>query len=252
MKNIAIIFAGGIGSRMGSKTPKQFLKVYGKEIIIHTLEKFEYNEKIDKIYVGCKEEYIPFLKKLVNKYNISKIDENGILKGGETGQETIYNTLKTALKYNDEDSIVLIHDGVRPLINDEIINNNIENVKKYGSSITCTKSFETPIISKDGIEINEILERNYVYTAKAPQCFKLNEIINAHEIIKKTEEGYNNPKIVDSCSLFKEAGYKVHLTEGNRENIKVTTVEDYISLMAFLMIDDQKQIFKLKEGENHE
>lgn len=251
MKNIAVIFAGGVGSRMGSKTPKQFLKVYGKEIIIHTLEKFQYNKKIDKIYVGCKEEYIPFLKELVSKYNITKIDENGILEGGITGQDTIYNILKRVKEYNSN-SVVLIHDGVRPLINDEIIEKNIENTLKYGTSITCSKMIETPIVSNDGKEINEILERNKIYCAKAPQCFFLDDILNAHEIVRKTEEGYNNEKIVDSCSLYLNAGGKVHLTEGSRENIKVTTVEDYISLMAFLMVDDQKQIFTLKEGNYNE
>jgi 2-C-methyl-D-erythritol 4-phosphate cytidylyltransferase len=79
VKNIAIIFAGGVGSRMGSNIPKQFMTVYGKEIIIHTLEKFQYNENIDLIYVGCIEEYIHNLELLVKKYNISKIPFNGII-----------------------------------------------------------------------------------------------------------------------------------------------------------------------------
>ena len=249
MKKIAIIFAGGVGQRMGSNIPKQFLKVYGQEIIIHTLEKFQYNNEIDKIYVGCKEEYIPFLQELVKKYNITKIDEHGILPGGDSGQDTIYRVLKRAREYNDGDSIVLIHDGVRPLINDKLIHDNIENVIKYGTSITCTKAFETPIISTDGITVDEVLERDTVYTAKAPQCFILDEILDSHEQVRNTQEGYNNKKIVDSCSLHKSLGKKVHLTEGNRENIKVTTVEDYINLLSFLSIEDQKQIFLLKEEE---
>lgn len=249
MKKIALIFAGGVGQRMGSSIPKQFLKVYDKEIIIHTIEKFQYTEQIDEIYVGCKEEYIPLLKELIKKYNITKIPKDGIIQGGVTGQDTIYNLLVKAKENNEGDSIVLIHDGVRPLITDELINENIENVKKYGTSITSSSCYETPIISSDGQTIDEVLKRNTVYMAKAPQCFILDEILAAHNIVRNTELGYDDKKIVDSCSLYMSTGKKVHLTEGNRENIKVTTVEDYISLLATLSIEDQKQIFILKEQE---
>ena len=154
-----------------------------------------------------------------------------------------------AKENNEGDSIVLIHDGVRPLITDELINKNVENVKKYGTSITSSSCYETPIISSDGQTIDEVLKRNTVYMAKAPQCFILDEILAAHNIVRNTELGYDDKKIVDSCSLYMSTGKKVHLTEGNRENIKVTTVEDYISLLATLSIEDQKQIFILKEQE---
>ena len=249
MKKIALIFAGGVGKRMGAEIPKQFLKVYDKEIIIHTIEKFQYTEQIDKIYVGCKDEYIPFLKELVKKYNITKIPENGIIPGGETGQDTIYNLILKAKDENEGDSIVLIHDGVRPLITDELIDENIANVQKYGTSITSGSCTETPIISIDGKEICDVLKRNTIYMAKAPQCFYLDDILEAHHKVRNTELGYANPKIVDSCSLYMSTGKKVHLTEGNRENIKVTTVEDYISLLANLSVEDQKQIFILKQQE---
>ena len=135
-KNIAVIFAGGSGKRMKANIPKQFLKVYGKEIIIHTLEKFEYNKNIDLIYIGCIEEYIDELKNLVKKYGITKVPVNGIVAGGTTGQETIYNILKHVASENPGESICLIHDGVRPIIDDEVINNNIECVKKYNSAIS--------------------------------------------------------------------------------------------------------------------
>ena len=248
-KNIAIIFAGGKGSRMGSDIPKQFLKIYGKEIIVHTLEKFQYNDNIDLIYVGCVKDYIEDLEKLVKRYNITKIPIGGIIPGGTTGQDTIYRVLKKAEEENFGDSICLIHDGVRPLIGDKVINDNINAVKKYGSAITVTKAFETPIISKDGSNIDNVLERNTVYTAQAPQSFYLKDILAAHEKIRNTETGYNNPKIVDSCSLMMECGNKVHLIEGNRGNIKVTTVEDYIALLANLSIKDHEQVYKLNHKE---
>lgn len=244
-KNIAVIFAGGSGKRMKANIPKQFLKVYGKEIIIHTLEKFQYNDNIDLIYIGCIKEYIDELKELLKKYNITKVPENGIVAGGATGQETIYNILSRVEEENSSDSIVLIHDGVRPIIDDEIINKNIDSVKKYRSAITVTKAFETPIISKDGESITEVLNRNYVYTAQAPQSFYLKDILSCHEIIRKTKDGYENPKIVDSCSLVKECGKEVHLIEGKRGNIKVTTYDDYAILLANLSVNDYIQMFKL-------
>lgn len=244
-KNIAIIFAGGVGSRMGSDVPKQFLKIYGKEIIIHTLERFQYNENIDLIYVGCVKEYISVLESLVKRYNITKIPVGGIIPGGKSGQDTIYRVLKKAEEENFGDSICLIHDGVRPLITDEVINNNIDSVKKYGSAITATKAFETPIVSYDGSNIDKVLERKTVYTAQAPQSFYLKDIIKAHDIIRNSEMGYFNPRIVDSCSLMMECGNKVHLIEGNRGNIKVTTVEDYIALLANLSVEDHEQVYAL-------
>ena len=248
-KNIAIVFAGGVGSRMGSSIPKQFMKVYGKEIIIHTLERFQYNENIDLIYVGCIKEYIEDLELLVKKYHISKVPSGGIVPGGTSGQDTIYRVLKRAEEDNSNESICLIHDGVRPLINDEVINANIKSVEKYGTSVTVTKAFETPILSLDGNEVSEVLERSLVYTAQAPQSFRLGDILKAHEKIRNTKAGYNNPKIVDSCSLMMECGNKVHIIEGNRGNIKVTTQEDYISLLGNLEIDDYLQIFKLRNKE---
>ena len=249
VKNIAIIFAGGVGSRMGASIPKQFMKVYGKEIIIHTLEKFQYNNNIDLIYVGCINEYIHELELLVQKYHISKIPLDGIIPGGKTGQDTIYKILKRARKDNPGDSICLIHDGVRPIITDDVINENIKCVKEFGSAVTVTKAFETPLLSRDGKKVDEILTRNLTYTAQAPQSFRLDDIINAHEKVRNTEEGYNNPKIVDSCSLMMECGNNVHIVEGNRGNIKVTTQEDYITLLGNLEIEDYLQVLKLRNKE---
>lgn len=249
VKNIAIVFAGGVGSRMGSSVPKQFMKVYGKEIIIHTLERFQYNENIDLIYVGCIKEYIDELESLVKKFHISKVPTGGIVPGGTSGQDTIYRVLKRAEEDNPNETICLIHDGVRPLINDNVIDSNIKSVEKYGTAVTVTKAFETPILSLDGSEVSEVLERSLVYTAQAPQSFRLGDILKAHEKIRNTEVGYNNPKIVDSCSLMMECGNKVHIIEGNRGNIKVTTQEDYIALLGNLEIDDYLQIFKLRNKE---
>ncbi len=243
MENIAIIFAGGVGQRMGSNIPKQFLNVYGKPIIIHTLEKFQYHDRIDKIYVACKEDLIPTFVEMVKKYNITKIPVNGIVAGGKTGQDSIYNALSACAKENPRDSIVLIHDGVRPLITYDVISRNIDSVQKYGSAITCTACYETPVISYDGTNVDELPKRKYVYTAQAPQSFHLGDILDIHNKVRRENPNYTD--IVDSCTLMEKNGFNVRLIEGNRGNIKVTTPEDYIDLLSRLSAEDQKQIFEL-------
>ena len=147
-KNIAIVFAGGVGARMGSGLPKQFIEVNGKPIIIHTLDIFEEHPDIDEIYVACKEEYIRKLQKMVQRHMIDKVKK--IVPGGATGQDSIYNALQAARENNTPDSIVLIHDGVRPCISKEVIDDDLACVKEHGNAITCTPLFETPVISEDG------------------------------------------------------------------------------------------------------
>ena len=140
--NIAVIFAGGAGVRMNTKSrPKQFLELNGKPIIIYTLELFDNHPQIDAIVVACLKEWIPFLKKMLKKFEINKVVS--IVEGGDTGQASIYNGLEAAeLFARKQDSaaaepaIVLIHDGVRPLITEETITDNIQEVRRSGSCIT--------------------------------------------------------------------------------------------------------------------
>ena len=144
--NIAVIFAGGVGSRMHSKQkPKQFLEMYNKPIIIHTIEYFENHPMIDAIALVCVADWIDYCKSLLYKFRIDKV--KAIVPGGETGQLSIYNGLKAAKEIaGDEKSIVLIHDGVRPLINDKVITDNINSVKEHGSAITTAVVKETILV----------------------------------------------------------------------------------------------------------
>nr|WP_296958106.1 IspD/TarI family cytidylyltransferase [uncultured Mediterraneibacter sp.] len=240
--NIAIIFAGGSGVRMGAGMPKQFLEINGKPIIIHTLDNFQNNPLIDKIYIACKSDYIEKLKYMIDYYRITKT--KGIVEGGKTGQDSIYNGLKYALKENPEDSIVLLHDGVRPYISDDVIEKNIESVKKYGTAITCTAFFETPVVSESRDIVEKMPLRKDMFTAQAPQSFRLGEIVAAHEKIRKTNPNYEN--IADSCNLFYNLGKEVHIVEGNRGNIKVTTPEDFYLLRALLQYRENEQILGLR------
>lgn len=147
--NIAIIFAGGVGKRMGNNAvPKQFLRVDGVPIIVHTLRVFQNHDDIDKIYISMLESHIPRMQRLVRIHELNKVC--GIVPGGETGQDSIYNALKAAESENPGDSVVLIHDGVRPILTDQVIRNNIEGVREYGCAITSIPCTETIVVSSDG------------------------------------------------------------------------------------------------------
>ena len=239
--NIAIIFAGGTGTRMGSGLPKQFLQINGKPILIHTLDNFQNSPYIDKIYIACKEEYIQLTKNQIDKFQITKV--KCIVCGGRTGQDSIFNALSKAREENPDNSIVLIHDGVRPILTEEVIYANIENVKKYGSSITCTPCYETVILSSNGEKIDNVPSRDIVYTAQAPQSFFLGDILEAHNEMRKINPDYID--IVDSCSLLRKMGKEIYITEGNRGNIKVTTPEDFYILRALLQYKENEQILGL-------
>lgn len=238
-KNVAIIFAGGSGARMGSGLPKQFLEVNGKPIIIHTLDVFEEHPNIDEIYVACKEDYIVKLQKLVKKYMITKV--KNIVPGGATGQDSIYHALMAAKENNGDDAIVLIHDGVRPCITKELLDEDLACVREYGSAITCSAMYETPVVSRDGMTVEEVPPRAQFYTAQAPQCFYLGDVLKAHKVMREENPGYQG--VVDTCTMMKMLGRDVKLVVGPRGNIKVTTPEDLYTFRAMIQYKETEQIF---------
>lgn len=237
--NIGVIFAGGVGSRMHSKdTPKQFLSVHDKPIIIHTLEHFERCEDIDAVVIACIENWILHLNELLFKYRIDKVKK--IVAGGETGQLSIYNGLLAAKEIAGNcRAVALIHDGVRPLINSELLSRNIECVKNNGSAITAGIVKETiVVVDKDGC-IEYVPSREQSRVAKAPQSFWLDDILSAHE--KALKDNCNN--FIDSCTLMKKYGYKLFMLDGPYENIKITTPDDFYTMRAILDAKENAQIY---------
>lgn len=237
--NNVLIFAGGAGRRMNSRSkPKQFLKLYGKEIIIHTLENFQNHPEVDNIVVVCIKGWITYLQKLLAQYNIDKV--RLIVAGGKTGQESIYNGLCALSDFATADSIVLVHDGVRPFVTDTLISECIKSVKKNGSAITVTPAIET-IVELEGKKISAITDRSKCYLAKAPQCFYLGELLAAHE--KAIEDG--NTNMIDSASLMKHYGHELYVVQGSADNIKITTPADFYSFRALYDARENQQIFGL-------
>jgi|SRR5690554_53158 len=236
--NIALIFAGGVGTRMNSKAkPKQFLELHGKPIIIYTLELFQSHPEIDGIVISSVAGWIDYLKELLAHYKITKVVD--VVEGGETGQLSIFNGLIAIEKHFPSDSTVLIHDGVRPLINHQIITSNIQQVKDTGNAITTAPTVETFVVVDDEMVVREVPSRKHSRLAKAPQSFKLNDIISTHR--KALLDGITNA--VDSCTLMNQYGHSVTLVEGPVENIKITTPTDYFMFRAIVESRENSQIF---------
>ena len=239
--NIAMIFAGGSGVRMGAGIPKQFLEINGKPILVHTVELFQWHELIDKIYISTLEDYIPYVEELVDQYRLTKVA--AVIPGGATAQDSIYNCLQKGLSENDPDSIVLLHDGVRPCVDHDVITKNIETAEEKGNAITTTACYETILLSKNGDHVDSVPYRRETFAAQAPQTFHLKDIIAAHDQIRKRPEGYKD--MVDACTICTTLGIPVHMVEGNRGNIKVTTPEDVYIFRALLQYNENEQAFGL-------
>ena len=239
--NIALIFAGGSGKRMNSKgVPKQFLEVSGKPIIIHTLEHFEHHPEIDAICVVCIESWIARLNKYLKRFEIKKVI--GVIPGGKDGQESICNGLNY-IQHNihtDDDAIVLIHDGVRPLINEQVITDNITSVKENGSAITVVPAIETIVRVNEDRKLQNVLDRSHCYIARAPQSFYLKDIMLAHK--QAVRDGISS-QMVDSASLMAYYGHELSVVEGPIENIKVTTPTDFYTCRAYLQQKEDSQIW---------
>lgn len=240
--NFAVIFAGGVGTRMHSKEsiPKQFLKVHGKPIIAHTIDIFQRSQDIDVIVVSIVSSGLEEMKNIVEKYRFTKVI--AVVEGGSTGQLSIFNGLKVAKSYsNSDEDIVLIHDGVRPLINDEVIKENIKSVKNFGSAITSTPAKETFVLVNDDKNVVEVVDRKKSFIAKAPQSFKLEEIFKVEE--QAIRSGYTD--VVDSSTLMGMFGKTLHVVSGPYENIKITTPDDFYMFKALFDAKENEQIYGL-------
>ena len=218
--NIAVIFAGGTGQRMNTKAlPKQFLELHGKPILVYTLQQFQQHKEIDGIVLVVLAEWIEHCSKLIEQYRLTKVA--AIVPGGKTGQESIYNGISKASELYPSDSIVLVHDGVRPLIDAETITQNIACAKLHGTAITVSPAIET-IVMKG-------------------QSFVLGQLLNAHEQAQKEQR----QDFIDSACLMRHYGYKLYTVEGKPENIKITTPSDFYTFRALVDAIENSQIMGL-------
>lgn len=235
----ALIFAGGSGQRMNSRSkPKQFLEMHGKPIIIYTIEHFEYHNEISEIIVVCLKDWIEELIGLIKRYGITKVST--IVSGGETGHDSIFLGLEAMSGNTSKDEIILIHDGVRPLINDELISRNIEETQKFGNAITVEPVRESVVRCADGENITEVTPRGEMYMAKAPQTFRFSNIIELYDKAKK-----NGHKSIDSAHLCSMYGISLHMVKSTKNNLKITEPADFYIYRALYEALEGQQIFGL-------
>lgn len=241
--NVAVVFAGGTGQRMNNKTrPKQFLELNGKPILVYTLEVFQNHDSIDAIVLVTLEEWINHCHKLVERYQLKKVQ--AIVPGGKTAPESTFYGLRKARDLFPEDTIVLIHDGVRPLVDEETITKCITCTKENGSAITISPAIETitmidPKNRNENPEIIRIIERSECQLARAPQTFYLKDVLPAYE----SALGNSDKQFIDSATIMMHFGCKLYTIEGKPENIKITTPIDYYMFRAIIDAREKSEVF---------
>lgn len=214
--NGVIIVAAGIGSRMKKDINKQFIKLDNKEIIAYTIDKFYINNEIDDIVVVIKKDEEDYFKEnILEKYNFKNIK---IAYGGEERQDSVYNGIQ---KLDKNCEVVLVHDGARPFVTEEIINNSIQEAKKHNAVVVGVKVKDTiKVVGEEG-NIVDTPNRKYLWSVQTPQVFKYDIITKAYE------NAYNeNYYGTDDAMLVEKIGYDVKMIEGSYDNIKITTQED--------------------------
>ena len=227
--NIALIIAGGVGARMGQEIPKQFLTIKDKPVIVYTMECFQKNANIDGIEVVCLDGWHEVLRAYAKQFGISKLEN--IVSGGKNGQDSIRNGLMDiAERHDPKQTIVLIHDAIRPMLGDEVLNDNLDVCMKYGNAITVLPCNAAMLKTFDGIEAEEQVPRDNLKETQTPQTFHLDEIIKVHK--DALEKGITNS--VASCTLYIEMGRKLYMSKGSEKNIKLTTTEDLEIFKALL------------------
>lgn len=234
--NIALLTAGGLGNRMGQDIPKQFMTVENRPIIIYTLQAFQFHPEIDAISVVCLPGWNVVLQAYANQYNITKL--KWIFDGGDTNQDSIYNGIK-GLKDSgcSDDDIILVHDGVRPLVSSEIITNNIETCKKYGYAVTGLICKEA-IMEKTGDCVTAIdIPRERLVRTQTPHTYTLGNLLKAHRIAG--EKGIINT--VASCTLVALTDVKCqHIVEGSEKNgLKLTKPQDVEIFKAMICSESE-------------
>lgn len=228
MSNIVLLTAAGVGSRMHQDIPKQFIHVDNKPVIIHTMEAFQRHPSIDGIIVVTLESWIDVLWAYAKQFNITKL--KWVIKGGETGQESIRQGLLKLQQEGNPDDVVLVHDGNRPLISSEIISDSLATYAKYGSAVAVIPCTEVVFESEDGVSSHVSTPREKLFRTQTPHTYRLGTLLDAHA--EAIQRGIANTAA--SCMLMKELGKECYFSRGSEENLKITTTDDLRIFKALL------------------
>lgn len=233
--NVPIILAGGVGSRVGADRPKQFIEIYGKPVLVYTIELFQNHPEIDAIEVVCIKSHIDYLKELVDKYELTKV--KWICEGGVDFQHSVINGVNNLKGELDDDDIVLVHYGASPFTTDDIITDAIRVAKEKGNS---SPAISSPLLlgSNDGDKSLNWIDRDQVMILNSPQCFKFSYVSQLfdeaieNDLIDKVEP--------HTTTLMYLMNREIYLSKSNQLNIKITTKEDLDLFKAYVLLKNQE------------
>ena len=228
--NLALIIAGGSGHRMGQDIPKQFLTVNDKPIIIYTLENFQYNDKIDEILVVCIEGWHDVLRAYARQFNITKLKY--VIDGGATAQESIRNGVNKLYSEYKGDHCVVIHDGIRPLVDESVLNDVIDKCLAYGNGVTSLPYNEQIFIKKDEKTTEKYIPRETLMRVSTPQAYKLEKLYTNYKKAFENNIGITGSSYVNTMMV--ELGETLYFAKGSDKNIKLTTKEDLYIFKAYI------------------
>lgn len=236
MRTVAIILAGGIGSRFGGEQPKQFLDLNGKPVIVHTVEKFQENNLIDDVLIVCVKDWQNHLQNLMEKYELSKV--KWIVEGGATSHDSTRNGIFFLRNILSDDDYIVIHDAARPILPQKAIDNMLETAKKHGNASLAIPCHETLIITDNQKSGVEQMDRNRVMRIQTPQAYKYGPILKLYE--KAEQENKHDFIYADIVAI--NYGMPVYFSKGFTNNIKITRQED-IPLCKSLMKFSEDELF---------
>lgn len=228
----ALIIAAGTGRRMHLETPKQFLRIRGKPILVHTLERFQNHPEIDAILVVTLPDRIDEVKALAEKHGLDKL--RWVIAGGATGQESIRNGVEELSRHLAPEDIVLVHDGIRPMVSARIISDDIAICRRHGNAITVLPSADAICRSSDGESSDKLENRDELWRTQTPQAVPLKTLVWAHG--QARERGLSN--VVATFALLIELGVPVHFVRGSETNVKITTQDDLAIFRALLAVEE--------------
>lgn len=228
--NVALIIAGGSGHRMGQEIPKQFLTINDKPIIIYTLENFQNNEHIDEILVVCIDGWHDVLRAYAKQFNITKLKY--VISGGGSAQESIRNGVNKLHEIHGEDTCVIIHDGIRPLVDESVINDVIEKCHKYGNAVTSLPYNEQIFVINDELTTKQYIPRETLRRVSTPQAYKLGKLYSSYKKAFEQNIGISGSSYVNTMMV--ELGETLYFAKGSDKNIKLTTKDDFYIFKAYV------------------
>ena len=229
----AIIIAGGSGARMGQDIPKQFINVYDKPVLIYTLEGFQKHPQIDAIEVVCIDGWHDVLWAYAKQFNISKL--KWVVSGGSTGQESIRNGVYNLEGKCADDDIVIIHDGIRPLVDETVLTDVILKAQQYGNAVTSLPYNEQIFVVDDEISTVKYIPRETLRRVSTPQAYKFGKLLWAYK--KAFAEGIGIYGSSYTNTMMVELGERLYFAAGSDKNIKLTTKDDLEMFKAYLKSD---------------